>query len=277
MQIRNYAQTSSSYYSFKKEYAKKTEANPSALSEEVKKSKGTAETSEKDDKDVEYENMKTGKNGELLGLSKGTWHVIDADLESTKCGPNEIVVVGDGDKAFVKIGVNVMLSLITSGRTPFSIQEDKGFSNMPNGIGLVPGRMVTLPDGTTLKWTKTGVEYIPRRTSNQNESVAALEYAARITSAMNQFTRVANGQALGVGSVVGITKEKTREISTVLRAMGIDTSRDFYVNGKKFTFDSKSGSFKYDLESSSDGGYGVRFVKAKPIRLAEKRKIKLNA
>ena len=277
MQIRNYGQTNSSYYSFKKEYAKKTEANPSALSEEVKKSKGTAETSEKDDKDVEYEDMKTGKNGELLGLSKGKWHAINIDKST--CGPNEVVVIGEGEGALVAIGVNVLLSWIRrrGDKTPFSIQEDKGFSDMPNGIGLVPGREVKLPDGTILKWTKNGVDYIPRRTGNMGDSATALEYASRIANTMNRFTRVANGQALGVGNIIGITKEKAREISEVLSAMGIDTSRDFYVNGKKFTFDSKSGEFKYDLESSSNGGYSIRYVKSKPIRLAEKRKIKLNA
>ena len=86
-----------------------------------------------------------------------------------------------------------------------------------------------------------------------------------------------NVQTSGVCNIIGITKEKAREISEVLSAMGIDTSRDFYVNGKKFKFDSKSGEFKYDLESSSDSGYSVKYVKSKPIRLAEKRKIKLNA
>ena len=217
--------------------------------------------------------MKIGKNGELLGLSNGKWQVIDRDLESHKCGSNEIVVNGD----LVKIGQNVLMSLLASGGAPFSIQEDKGFSDMPNGIGLVPGREVKLPDGTILKWTKNGVDYIPRRTGNMRDSATALEYASRIANTMNRFTRVANGQALGVGNIIGITKEKAREISEVLSPMGIDTSRDFYVNGKKFTFDSKSGEFKYDLESSSNGGYSVRYVKSKPIRLAEKRKIKLNA
>ena len=270
MQIRNYGQTNSLYYSsLKKENAKKTEADSSTFSNKAEKRKEVAET------EVEYENIKTGKNGELLGLSKGKWHVI----ESHTCGSNEILVV---DNKPAMIGEKALINLIRSGGllsggAPFSIQEDKGFSDMPNGIGLVPGREVKLPDGTILKWTKNGVDYIPRRTGNMGDSATALEYASRIANTMNRFTRVANGQALGVGNIIGITKEKAREISEVLSAMGIDTSRDFYVNGKKFTFDSKSGEFKYDLESSSDSGYSVRYVKSKPIRLAEKRKIKLNA
>ena len=259
---------------FKKENAKKTEADSSTFSNKAEKRKEVAETSA-EEKEIEYEGMKIGKNGELLGLSKGKWHVI----ESHTCGSNEILVV---DNKPAMIGEKALINLIRSGGllsggAPFSIQEDKGFSNMPNGIGLVPGREVKLPDGTILKWTKNGVDYIPKRTGNMGDSAIALEYASRIANTMNRFTRVANGQALGVGNIIGITKEKAREISEVLSAMGIDTSRDFYVNGKKFTFDSKSGEFKYDLESSSDSGYSVRYVKSKPIRLAEKRKIKLNA
>ena len=258
MQIRNYGQTNSLYYSsFKKENAKKTEADSSTFSNKAEKRKEVAETSAVYKKEV-----------------KDEWRLV-ADL-SHKCGPNEIVVTDDGD--FIELGINVVMSRLRGlDKTPFSIQEDKGFSNMPNGIGLVPGREVKLPDGTVLKWTKNGVDYIPRRTGNMGDSATALEYASRIANTMNRFTRVANGQALRVGNIIGITKEKAREISEVLSAMGIDTSRDFYVNGKKFTFDSKSGEFKYDLESSSDSGYSVRYVKSKPIRLAEKRKIKLNA
>ena len=147
------------------------------------------------------------------------------------------------------------------------MQEDAGFSNLPNGCALVPGTMVRLPDGTILKWTKNGVDYIPRRTGNLHENVKAEQYAAKIARIMNQFKRVANRQALGIGKVIGITKEETQIISRVLGAMGIDTYNDFYVNGKKFTFDNVSGEINYGLESSVDGKYRVRHVNAPTVRL----------
>lgn len=219
-------------------------------------------------KQVQYDSLKIIKNGELYGLVNGSWQKTNADFSDMKCGPNEILVIGED---FVKVGVDIVKNFGMFGimnKTPFSIQEDLGFSDMINGIALVPGKTVNLADGTILKWTRNGVDFIPRKTGNLNESAIAYKYASEMAFTMNQFTRVANKEAFGVGKVIGITKEKTNQISKVLNAMGIDTSNEFYVNGKKFMFDTTSGEFKYTFEGSANGKYNVRYVKGSQIRLS---------
>lgn len=220
---------------------------------------------EEKNREIEYDNLKTGKNGEIYGLVNGSWQKTNADFSDMKCGPNEILVIGED---FVKIGVDIvknfgMLDMMNN--TDFSVQEDLGFSDMINGLALIPGKTATLPDGTTLIWTRTGVEFIPRRTNNDFDRTEAWNYAKRLSITMNQFTRVANKQALGVGKVIGITKEETKEITSILNSMGIDTRGEFYVNGKKFMFDTTSEEFKYTLEGSVDGKYSVRYVNQIPI------------
>lgn len=216
-------------------------------------------------KEIEYEKINIGGDGHVYGLVNGSWQRVNPNYNhgDTKCGPDDIVVINN---RLVKLGVNVFTRVGIDKRN-FAMQEDAGFSNPPNGCALVPGTMVRLPDGTILKWTKNGVDYIPRRTGNLHENVKAEQDAAKIARIMNQFTKVANRQALGIGKVIGITKEETQIISKVLGAMGIDTYNDFYANGKKFTFDSASGEINYGLESSVDGKYRVRHVNAPTVRL----------
>lgn len=219
---------------------------------------------EKTQSKLECNDLKTGKNGELYGLVNNRWQNFNIDFSEMTCGPDEILVIGDD---FVKVGINLVKNFGMLAKTPFAVQEDTGFSDMINGLALVPGKMVDLLDGTILKWTKNGVEYVPRKTNNPDERAKALKYAASLANTMNQFTRVANKQALGVGKVLGITSEKTQDIKNVLTAMGIDTNNDFYVNGKKFMFDETSGEFKYTFENSIDGKYGVRYINTPTIKL----------
>ena len=207
---------------------------------------------------IKYKSLKTMKNSELYGLVNGRWQNTNADF-SDRCGPNEILHRGDN---FIEVGVNIVKNFGRFPQTPFAVQEDMGFSDILNGLAMVPGTTVSLADGTILKWTRNKVDFIPR-----NSSATAYKYASSIANVMNQFTRVANRQALGVGKVVGITKEATKQIRDVLEAMGIDTSKEFYVNGKKFKFDSESGEFKYTLEGSADVKYTVRYIKQEKINL----------
>lgn len=224
---------------------------------------------EEENKEIEYDKVKVGGDGHIYGLVNGGWQRVNPNfnLEDTKCGPDEIVFIGD---SIVKVGVNIVKNFGMRDNRFFAVQKDIGFSNVPNGLALVPGTVVNLPDGTILRWTESGVEYIPRPTNNPNEREKAIKYASSIASAMNKFTRIANKQAFGAGKVIGITKEKTQSISTVLRAMGIDPSKEFYVNGKKFMFDSASGEFKYDLENPDERKHKVRYVQGPRVRLAER-------
>ena len=97
----------------------------------------------------------------------------------------------------------------------FAIQRDNGYSSMENGIALVPGKSVTLPDGSTLKWTTNAVQFSIPGGTDFNKRAFALRFAGSIANTMNQFTRIANKEACGVGRPVGITREKTNEIRQV--------------------------------------------------------------
>ncbi len=137
----------------------------------------------------------------------------------------------------------------------YAIQDNLGFDKLPNSLALVPTKQIMLPDGTILEWSTNRVIFKPR-----DKTIAAKNYASSLADIMDDFTRIANRQILGLGKVIGISKERTKDVDKVLTAMGIDTRKDFYVNGKKFYYDSKSGEFKFKLESAINGKFTVREV-----------------
>lgn len=211
----------------------------------------------------EFSEFKVGEKGNLMGLSSdGTW--IEVDTEPL--GEYEIMYNKDG--SIFQLGIGFYRDFFNrfEDKSAFTVQNDRGFSSLDNSLALIPGKIANLPDGTTLRWTTNKVECIPRK-ANPNESAMAMKYAGSLANIMNLFTRIANGQRYGIGRPIGITKEETKNINTVLTAMGINTNRDFYVNGKKFTFDRASGQFKYTFDSSSDGKYSVRYVNTPTIKL----------
>lgn len=216
----------------------------------------------KQSKVIECTELKISDKGHVMVLSNGKWIEFDKNM-----GDYEINYLEDGSVFGFGPGIVKNFLKNINNKSQFAIQRDDGFSSIKNGLALVPGKTVNLPDGTTLKWTTNGVQFTPRKTNNPNESAFALKYAASIAHTMAMFTRVANREAYGVGKVVGISREKTKEISTVLTSLGININNDFYVNGKKFSYDEKSGEFKYTFEDSIDGKVRIKYSPAQIIKM----------
>ncbi len=205
---------------------------------------------------IECNNLKIDKNGGFLGYIDGEWKQLNKSSDDRPCGRNEILIKGGGKSPLVVIGVNAFLmnfcgrAMGKARQEPYAIQKNVDFSKLPNSLTLIPKRQVTLPDGTVLEW-KTNRVIFKSKDDNIN-------YARSLANAMDDFTRIANKQRLGLGRVIGISREKTKDVNKVLTAMGIDTSKDFYVNGKKFWYDNESGEFKFEIESAVNDKYTVR-------------------
>lgn len=206
-------------------------------------------------KDTIFTDFKVGERGFLIGKTPdGRWLELANDFDN-----DEVHFDSDGKclgypPSFIK---NYLSN--KGAKTEFAIQDDNGYSKMKNSIALVPGETVTLLDGTTLKWTNNGVQFSIPDWIDINQRSYATSFASSLASSMRQFTRVANRETYGIGRPLGITKEETSRIKKVLNAMGINTNEAFYVNGKKFEYDSKSGEFKFDYEDSVDGKIKIKF------------------
>lgn len=121
---------------------------------------------------------------------------------------------------------------------PFSITKNMGLDMLKNSISLVMG--VTYSTGASvLDWLSNRVE------AKQNgKPVSKDTKAYKIAQSLNFFTRIANGEMTGVF----FDKKDSQRVAEVLKSMGIDLERDFFVNGKKFWFDKKAQKISWNAE-----------------------------
>lgn len=110
----------------------------------------------------------------------------------------------------------------------FTVRADKGFNKSENSISLVPGVDIDLGNGIVLKITDSKVEmHYDERTITEEK----FRKAGQIAAALNKFIRYANGQ----NGSFGFDSEQRKLVETALKKLGIDTSREFIVNGTAFT------------------------------------------
>ena len=118
--------------------------------------------------------------------------------------------------------------------TPFSYTENKGLNKEENSISLVPGMSASLSNGFRLSIT----EYMVQALGDYHDNEAAKESNA-IAGALNSLIKVANGQIPLNMFHSSRTQDNSEYAKRGLQAFGIDTSKPFTINEKKFHFDSE--------------------------------------
>lgn len=216
---------------------------------------------------VECEELKIGSAGNLLGYSNNAWNDIDRCVVVPKCQPNEIVI----SPGFTQIGADLFKNLgrvLGQDRSEsYAVKSNAGIENKFNSLVLIPGTKIKLSDGTILEWESGRVSFKTRGSSIDEHS-----RAIGISTTMDDFTRIANRQLIGLGQPTGINKVFTEDVLRVLSAAGIDTSKEFYINGKSFKYDHLDGTIDYELESHINGKYRVRHINVDTfIKLVEKQ------
>ena len=118
--------------------------------------------------------------------------------------------------------------------TPFSYTENMGLNKEENSISLVPGMSASLSNGFRLSIT----EYMVQALGDYHDNEAAKESNA-IAGALNSLIKVANGQIPLNMFHSSRNQDNSEYAKRGLQAFGIDTSKPFTINEKKFHFDSE--------------------------------------
>lgn len=118
--------------------------------------------------------------------------------------------------------------------TPFSYTENKGLNKEENSISLVPGMSASLSNGFRLSIT----EYMVQALGDYHDNEGAKESNA-IAGALNSLIKVANGQIPLNMFHSSRNQDNSEYAKRGLQAFGIDTSKPFTINEKKFHFDSE--------------------------------------
>lgn len=112
-----------------------------------------------------------------------------------------------------------------------------GLDKSKNSLNLTPTTQLKITDELVFYWTENSVEHKNSQQVNfiekhQNEHKA---------QALHHFTRIANKEMVGIY----FDKWDSQKVVEVLEKVGIDTSKSFYVNGKKFWLNEKSGELNW--------------------------------
>lgn len=123
--------------------------------------------------------------------------------------------------------------------TPLNLADKTSVNKTANSINIALGTSITVAGGFTLTVKETGVEVTGVCDwSNQKEAQEAQDMGG----ALSTLLRNAGGTMSVVGFSSAAIEKWNENVSKVLKYFGIDTSKDFTVNGMKYTKD-ENGRF----------------------------------
>lgn len=120
---------------------------------------------------------------------------------------------------------------------PYTHTLNLGLDKSSNSISFVPDLKFISEDGTIFSWKDAAVKVI-----NSKDADPIEKHQAQMTAkSLNFFTRIANKEMTGWY----FNKHDSSRVKKVLQSMGIDLSKDFFVNGKRFWLEDGSGKIEW--------------------------------
>lgn len=147
--------------------------------------------------------------------------------------------------------LNPVEDLVQILNTPIKLSEKSSLSRQSNSLNIAKGQRVRVNEGHVLTVTEQGVEVSGGNNPYDTESYVK---AQRMADALASLLRNAGGTM----KTVAYSKEEysryTEGITDVMSYLGIDTSRDFTVNGMKYS-KNKNGWYESETNSEAQAAY----------------------
>lgn len=140
-------------------------------------------------------------------------------------------------------------------KIPIPLAESTGINRAANSVNLAAGARIRINDGYVLTMKTQGVELSHTKTKDYDpyDQEAYLK-AAQMTSSLDSILRNAGGTRTRLYHSAEDGQWMTQGIANVLGYLGIDTGRDFYVNGMKYSTNSK-GYFESEASTEAQAAY----------------------
>lgn len=179
------------------------------------------------------------------------------------------------DKTQIKfaelIPINIDWEKETSGRTGnLKLAEKTTLDKNQNSITFGRGATVTLDKGFTITLGSKGFAYTGDVKNNREGYEQAITYCLNLT----ELIRCADGQIdelyLSYGKYSEQARSTSQKMLEALRACGIDTTRDFYINGTAFGVDS-NGVVQKKETMGAQAAYEKQIANNNTYRFADER------
>ena len=149
---------------------------------------------------------------------------------------------------------------------PLNLAERTSFNTLNNSINLAQGARITVDGGFVLTIGEYNVEISGGDLYNQK----AHERAAEMASALTMLLRNAGGTANIVAFSTAEYQKWTEGVSRVMRYFGIDVSKDFTINGMKYSKNIK-GYWESAAKTAAQDAYERQIAANKTYEFADER------
>ena len=143
--------------------------------------------------------------------------------------------------------------LVTALKTPINLAESTSISRTSNSVSLAAGTQIRINDGYVLTVKPQGVEVSHTEGYNPYDQRAYLK-AQQMADSLAALLRNAGGTRDRIANTGEEHQWVTQGITDVLSYLGIDTNKDFYVNGMKYSTNSK-GYFESEATTEAQAAY----------------------
>ena len=143
--------------------------------------------------------------------------------------------------------------LIATLKTPLNLAESTSINRAANSVNLAAGTQIRINDGYVLTVKTNGVELSHTKDYDPYDQEAYLK-AEQMSGSLDSILRNAGGTRARLYHKAADCQFVTEGITNVLSYLGIDTRKDFSVNGMKYSTNSK-GYFESEATTEAQAAY----------------------
>ncbi len=159
--------------------------------------------------------------------------------------------------------------VMTALKTPINLAESTRISRTSNSVSLAAGTQIRINDGYVLTVKPQGVEVSHTEGYDPYDQKAYLK-AEQMASSLDALLRNAGGTRDRIANTGEKQQWVTQGITDVLSYLGIDTGKDFYVNGMKYSTNSK-GCFESEAAAEAQAAYERQKAANRTYEFADER------
>lgn len=148
--------------------------------------------------------------------------------------------------------------LIATLKIPLNLAENTSINRAANSVNLAAGTQIRINDGYVLTVKTNGVELSHTKDYNPYDQEAYLK-AEQMAGSLDSILRNAGGTRTRLYHTAKDGQFITEGITNVLSYLGIDASKDFTVNGMKY---SKNENGLFESQASSEAKAAYEMLKA---------------
>lgn len=159
--------------------------------------------------------------------------------------------------------------LMTAVKTPMNLAESTSINKAANSVNLAVGAQIRINDGYVLTVKERGVELSHTKDYDPYDQEAYLQ-AEQMAGSLSSLLRNAGGTRTRLYHKAADGQFVTEGITNVLSYLGIDTRKDFSVNGMKYSTNNK-GYFESEATTEAQAAYERQKAANRTYTFADER------